>query len=49
MKVKIILEFNPSDLENSINDFLKKTKMKLIDIKFSGVQNFMVLIIYEEI
>ena len=26
MKVKIILEFNPSDLEDSINKFLISTK-----------------------
>jgi hypothetical protein len=49
MKVKIILEFNPGDLENSINKFLKSQKIKLVDIKFSGIQDCAVLIIYEEI
>jgi hypothetical protein len=28
MKVKIIFEFNPSDLEDSINKFLKSQKNK---------------------
>ena len=49
MKVKIIFEFNPSDLENSINKFLKSQKIKLVDIKFGGIQDCAVLIIYEEI
>lgn len=49
MKVKIILEFNPSDLEDSINKFLKSQKIKLVDIKFGRIQDCAVLIIYEEI
>ncbi|WP_405347968.1 hypothetical protein KST14_05165 [Fusobacterium animalis] len=49
MKVKIIFEFNPSDLENSINKFLKSQKIKLVDIKFGGIKDCAVLIIYEEI
>ena len=29
MKVKIILEFNPGDLEDSINKFLKSHKRRI--------------------
>lgn len=49
MKVKIIFEFNPNDLENSINKFLKSQKIKLVDIKFGGIKDCAVLIIYEEL
>ena len=34
MKVKIFDEEHESDLEKSINDFLSKEKVEVVDIKF---------------
>lgn len=53
-KVKIYDNQQLSELENNINDFLKKKEVKqLIDIKYTafsrdGVDKFSTLIIYQE-
>lgn len=57
MKIKIIDEEHEKDLETSVNEFLKKEEVDVIDIKFSTscaiygeeqIYCFTALIMYEE-
>lgn len=49
MKVKIIFDSYEQDFEDKINDFLSKSNIKAIDVKFQALDRVLgAMIIYEE-